>query len=745
MSTSSARITLETRDTILQLDPASARLVSWRARAALEQEFILSTPEHPVFQIQYLDAERQYQLLTSHQAASVSTHLEKSGNATTLVAEFQQVGGFDLEVITRVRADPSEPYSRWTITVRNHAGLDLVDVQYPMVVCPYQLGGQPGSEALLLPNWIGELIQAPSLETLGPDHPGAWQLNRENGVFAHYPGGQFAQLLAFYNNRAGMYFACEDTAGNVKRFRAAHRHPGLRLGVAHIGDWPSQGERTLEYDTVLGAFQGDWYAAAALYREWSLRQKWATPLHQRKDVPAWLLESPPYITIRPQGILDAGPVLPVAEFLPYERCLPLLERVADRVASPLVAVLMGWERGGSWVYPDCFPPIGGDESLKHFAGEARRRGWHVGSFCNGTRWVVSHLWNGYDGRVYYREHGGDEAVCRLPDGRPWAEIWDTGWRPSYECCMGAPKTRQIAADFVRRLIGWGMESIQFFDQNCGATTFPCFATDHEHPPLPGKWMAQKMAETVAAFHAAASEAGEQEIIHSTETCCNEYNLPLFQEADSRLRPPGHFRPDLKRVPLYQFLFHECIVLHGGMGSAPEPYHLQIRNANNGVTGEIAGGVLTGDGTLLDKDTENWANWEPKVGSDDEALEMIRVVTAMRQGAGRPYLLYGRMQSSSPKVRGIRTRRWKHKGVAHAIPAVFHAAWQAPDGRFAVALANWTDQPQAITLHDPRLGRQVLVTTIATQEGAQPASTQRNNLPVTLPPLSMVLVEARPDA
>ena len=55
------------------------------------------------------------------------------------------------------------------------------------------------------------------------------------------------------------------------------------------------GERQLEYEVVLGSFEGDWYAAAERYRQWSHRQPWAgRPLHRRRDVPGWLLDSPPH-------------------------------------------------------------------------------------------------------------------------------------------------------------------------------------------------------------------------------------------------------------------------------------------------------------------------------------------------------------------------------------------------------------------------------------------------------------------
>ena len=122
------------------------------------------------------------------------------------------------------------------------------------------------------------------------------------------------------------------------------------------------------------------------------------------------------------------------------------------------------------------------------------------------------------------------------------------------------------------------------------------------------------------------------MIQSVEQPCNEYCLPLFQQCDVRVGPPSSGQDSF--VPLYHYLFHECIIMHGMMGYGPEPYHLPIRNAYNGVLGEIPGAVMIGDGTLLNKNTGNWAPWEPRVGSDDDALEMIRTVTAMRRGPGR---------------------------------------------------------------------------------------------------------------
>jgi hypothetical protein len=730
-------LTLETSLDRLQFN-AHGCLVSLRSKAGAEQETIAWQPDHPAFVIGYLDEDRQYRLMSSADAQSVTVDRADDGETSTLTFTFHALAGQELDVTCTVGASRDDPFSRWRIRVNNRAGMIIVDVQYPFLVCPYDIGGA-SSPYILLPYWNGRLLHAAVAADLTrklvPDSWRAWEFTSVNGDMDHYPGSQFAQFLAIYGDRGGLYLMCNDTAGNVKRFRGLHRDPGIRVGVSHVGDWPTDGERELEYETLLRTFEGDWYDAAGMYREWTLGQKWGTPLARRQDVPAWLIDSPVYITIRPQGILDDGPVFPVQEFLPIpDKCIPLLGRVAERTDAPVTAVLMGWERAASWVYPDCFPPVGGDQGMTELARQARERGWHIGSFCNGSRWVVGHLWNGYDGRDYFKEHGGAATVCREANGSMWEESWDRTWRPSYPCCLGVDQTRAIALDFVKRLIGWGWESIQFFDQNCGATTFACFGQDHSHSPTPGKWMLAAMEQTIKSFQQAALDAGQPDVINSAEAGVNECCLPLFQETDMRIYPPG-YNPDF--VPLYQFLFHECIIIQGMMGNSPEPYHLPIRNATNCVYGEIPGAVMTGDGTLLNKDTGNWAPWEPHVGSDDDALEMIRTVTALRRGPGKDFLVLGRMLRPRA-VSGVPVIEWMDGDRKHAIPAVFDAAWQAPDGRVGIVLANWTTEERAVGVHAGQLrGRLHLH---VSGRHLSSAALPSGDLRVIVPPLGCALVE-----
>ncbi|HCN08395.1 MAG TPA: hypothetical protein DIT01_10715 [Lentisphaeria bacterium] len=750
-------IRLESSQDVLLFESSSGALVSFRSKAVPDQEFILTESCQPVFVIQYLDEAQRFRQIGSGEAVEVevsSADSPEDGGTTTLIAHFRQLGGLDLDVTVTVRATANDRYSRWSLSLQNDAGLSITDVQFPFVVSPYSLGGKPGTEAILLPFGPGVLLNGPKPEDLEPDCPHTWQIRPENGDCSHYPGLVVAQFLAYYNDRAGIFVSCQDSNGMIKLIMPVHREPGVRLGISHVGDWPQHGERQLEYDVVIGSFTGDWYTAADMYRDWSLQQKWAaTPLSKRTDVPEWLLDSPPHIILRIQGELDIGPTAPNEAFLPYRKALPMLDKLSERIDAPIVPVIMSWERAGPWVYPDCFPPVGGEESLREFTEMARERGWRVGTFANGTRWVVGHFWSGYDGADYFAEHGGDRSVCRTHTGDLWSEQWDATWRPSHPACLGAPQTQEIAQEFVRTMTDLGLDWIQFLDQNVGCCTFPCFATDHDHPPAPGRWMTDRMEQLADYFTEVKTEQlarskGQRQMVFSVETPVNEYFLPHFQCCDVRVIPPGHdarghfprpFHNMCYFVPLFHYLYHEFIVIQGGFGMGPEPYHLPIRNAYNLVVGEIPGAVMKSDGTLLNLDSTDWAPWDVEAGSNDDAVEMLAATAALRRGPAADFLVYGRMMQPA-QVGEVRTMRWQHDGKDHQIPAVFHAAWQAPDGRLGLVLANWTTETQEITVSDSRLGPTVTQHGSAPSLDSQTCQTSSGELSVTLPALSCTLLD-----
>ena len=741
---------LETANDRLEFDGATGKLVSFQSKIAPNQELIKLENEDPAFVIQYLDADRRFCQIISQRAREIDVeckhHSTEKVQSGEFIATFRNLDNQDIDVTIKVHTSSNDRFSYWSIALANKSGLLITDVQFPFIVVPYKLGGTPGSETLLRPFNMGQLLRCPQPQELEQDSPQTWQFRPENGDSSHYPGLTFAQFLAYFDDSIGVYISCQDGEGRVKLIKPVHHKQGLRLGIAHVGDWPENGQRELEYKVALGSFAGDWYDAADLYKDWSLHQNWAkAPLHARKDIPAWLLDSPPHIILRIQGELDDGPAEPNEEFLPYPKIIPLLEKVADKVDAPLVPVIMSWERPGPWVYPDCFPPAGGEKSLHQFTELARIRGWHIGTFCNGTRWVIGHRWSGYDGEDYFKEKGGECSVCRIHDGELWKEAWDKSWRPSYPCCLGVPMTHDIAVDFVRKIVDIGLDWVQFLDQNVGCSTFPCYATNHEHSPTPGRWMTEEMNNLLDTFDGIAAaeyqrSEGLRQIAFSVECPINEYFIPRFHLCDVRVIPTGHYprrRPAV--IPLYHYLYHEFILIQGGFGYGPEPYHLPIRNAYNLVIGEIPGAVMKGDGRLLNKDTGNWAPWEPQVGDNEDALQILKAATALRRGKGRDFLVYGRMLHPA-NVQNINIICWQEGDNEHQIPAVFHAAWQAQNERVGIVLGNWTTEVQEVCVVDERLGDRVLVSVSADILETKMLSSTNGNFMINLPKLSFILLE-----
>jgi hypothetical protein len=147
--------------------------------------------------------------------------------------------------------------------------------------------------------------------------------------------------------------------------------------------------------------------------------------------------------------------------------------------------------------------------------------------------------------------------------------------------------------------------------------------------------------------------------------------------------------------------------------------------------------MIGDGTLLNRETFNWAEWEPRVGHNAEALEMIRTVTAMRRGPGRDFLVYGRMQRPAEVATEI--VRWEREGRFYEVPAVAHAAWQSPDGRHGVVLANWTAADQPVVVSDARLGGKVRIHLCGRQVQTVVTAVAPAGIPLNLPPLSSGMI------
>lgn len=704
-------IRLDSKAGMVCLSASDMALVSMRAGFDSGQEFAAQMKNLPTFVIGYFDDKRRYRHISSKSFSKVNiAQSTDGGGRQTVTGVFSGLVAFDITVTVTATSCKCSEYVDFGITLDNQSDVQVFQVQYPYVVCRFHLDGEKGSETIALPHGYGSgrIIKNAGdavfsggwwSRKLRPDSSRTWEISTASGGIrqgSHYPGMQYAQFLCYYNDRGGIYIACDDTVANVKLFLPLDAGDCLRMGVSHIGDWPQNGSRTLEYRTRLTFFKGDWYDAADIYRSWFEKTQLYQPIYLRKDMPQWLLKSPVYITIRPVGMIDCGPVEPLSEFLPYEKCIPLLEDIAKKVNAPLCIIMMGWEKRGSWLFPDCFPPAGGEESMKNFVAMARERGWRVGMFGNGNNFCIENTWAHDDsGYALYDKMNVDSFACIEPDGKVWDARWD--WRPGVLMCISQPQTIEMSREYVRHVVEeWGMESLQFMDQNNGAGVFPCYSDKHGHPAAPGKWMQDGITKFMTELRSISAPG--LEVIHSAESGLSEVSLPLFHETELRIYPP-EFNNDY--IPMYQYLFHDCTVLHAMMGFGPEPYHLALRTAASYIYGTIPGGVLKGDGLLLDLDTGNWAEWVAPVENHDNAMHIMKSCAAMRRSRFASHLVYGKMQRPLENFESGRHIWTDLRGTEQNLASVFQTVWVTQEGEVAAALANWRETPQEVTLSDPR--------------------------------------------
>jgi hypothetical protein len=449
---------------------------------------------------------------------------------------------------------------------------------------------------------------------------------------------------------------------------------GVTMGLGHYPGTRGPGEARLPYNVVLGTFQGDWYAAAEIYRNWASRQPFcATKLAQRSDMPKWLTDSPLGIAfpMRGQGDWDP-PAAENPEYTPLTNALPYLDKLAAALESPLMPIVFNWEHGGPWVQPDAYPPVGGEAAVREFMAKAKARGWHPAIYGDGLGWVIWQKNTNYDGLPYFRSHGGEDAVARKWDGTFLEDVW--AWRRNYEACAGTEKGRQMVLEMTRRMAEFGPDVVQQFDQTPGPSA--CYSTHHGHPPVPGPWMTEAFSSLVRSDNKIARSVNPM-VAMSCEGAPPETYLQDFQTWDARVGI----------CPLYSFLYHEYgNGFEGFYTSRVNDEALRLSAARALVTGYIV------DFTLRDKGRieYDWdQTWTRAVPDQAAILDWAKRTNHFRAGIARDYLVYGRM-----------LRPWTVSGITERDfgwgkePLVQSATWQAEDGRIGVVLANVADLPES---------------------------------------------------
>lgn len=206
--------------------------------------------------------------------------INKSGNQQTLHLKWSNVEVKDsptlanVEVELRLYRDSEK--SDWYINVNpknNQEGQHkvLYNVEFPIIA---NVGKDTQLERINNPDYL-----------VYPFHSGELIINPGNNLKPQemiYPGEVRWQSLVYYHNNHGINFMVTDADGNVKSavakptegntIKLSWLHHPAGMGYKNSRFRMMGDNQTVNYSCQISTFEGEWYEAAQVYREWMLQQ-----------------------------------------------------------------------------------------------------------------------------------------------------------------------------------------------------------------------------------------------------------------------------------------------------------------------------------------------------------------------------------------------------------------------------------------------------------------------------------------
>ncbi len=385
------------------------------------------------------------------------------------------------EGVSRVRCHaelPPDGMPTFRAEVDNRfEGLDIVEVHYP-VISGARIGDDYRDDRLIWPRWgMRDIPEAAN--------------NAPGDVV--YPGGganmPWMDLYQDGENAQGLYMAAHDETILMGELRAEGMDnvDALRMGLSKVARVsPDETYRTSDF--IILPHEGDWHAAADVYREWF--QSWT----QRPDHPEWVIDA--------DGWLGGGRGTNFLEDLParYRAARRLGLNYSENWGQ------MMWGRAVSaggcnrLYFPD--PRYGTEEEFAEAIGYVRKAGGHIGFYTNGMAWNPRYpqLRECYDGLMpedvlipdWEKEYHNYAIVQAngeyLPQyARP--EDDDSPYPGAFFfMCSASDGWRNYLHHYIvgRYVEQYGVDAM-YMDMVAAARAKRCYAKNHEHGDAIGTW------------------------------------------------------------------------------------------------------------------------------------------------------------------------------------------------------------------------------------------------------------------
>lgn len=313
-------------------------------------------------------------------------------------------------------------------------------------------------DKFLFSTTVGDLIHDPKI-TIGNRLSG-WHSRR-------YPADIAMQYMVCFNAARSYYLAAYHDGDEIYDHTVRTANGKLRMSfdwypfLDNGGNWESP-------QCSISLLEGDWHAAADLYRD-HMEPKFPAP-----GLPKWMTESfHGWVQISMKG--GQQNVSYTYNDLPnvYKQW------VQDYGLNTLH--VFSWDRGGLDKYfpdYDISTYCGTKEELAAAMDTIKAMGGHVDLYTHGSAIDVE--------SDFYRFEGGDQAIIRTEDGGPWTGNW--GPTPARRACPSSKLFQdKMVACFAAMVDEYHAHGCQIDTNACIPAQF-CFDESHGHTVPSKAWL-----------------------------------------------------------------------------------------------------------------------------------------------------------------------------------------------------------------------------------------------------------------
>jgi hypothetical protein len=389
---------------------------------------------------------------------------------------------------------------------------------------------------------------------------------------------------------------------------------------------------------------------------------------------------------------------------------PALE-LQRRLGLP-VSVFWHWWHGCSYDmgFPEYLPPREGAAEFKAAVARARRRGLNALVYMNQRLWgMTTESWT--------REGAAAWAV-KGADGQVHPEIYNTFTRaPCASMCLGTEFWRHKYASIAEEAVmGLGVGGI-YMDQAC--LSLSCYDATHGHPIGGGTYWVNGFRLLVADLRQRCAQARKLPALAGEG--CGESWLPYLDLMLSlQVSRERYAAPDgWETIPFFHAVYHPYANLFGNYSSltmppydelwpaqfAPkEPLNLLDRKFAPQFCLEQARAFVWGQQPTI-------ANFKPEhLTNRAEEMDYVlrlaqvghRAFKYLRQGVllQSPVIEVAEEAIPISRLSIYAGQQESPKNLVKTVPLALSAAWRAPDGQVAVALASIAERPLKARLTIP---------------------------------------------